>query len=315
MIRRHLGRKIVVLLLLVFICATDARAYWIWTPKTQKWVNPKTEVRGGVDEQFAFARELFESMQFEQARSEFRKLLRRFPKAAEAAESQYYLGRIEEERARYVEAFREYQKVVEKYPFSERVQEIIEREFSLAEKYLEKEGGARATVSEHPAVEILTKVVDNSSYGPLAARAQYKLGVVLKDLKRYYEANDAFNRVVSNYPDSEWVAPAQFQIAECLAAVSRGPAYDPSSFKEAKTKFQSFARDYPASELTDKARTNAERLRFQEAENNYEVARFYEKQRKFDAARIYYQQIIDDLPDSDWASKALERLTIMGESS
>jgi len=308
------GGKIVVSVLLALCCASDAHAYWIWTPKTQKWVNPKTEVQGGPQEQLAFARGLFDGKQYDQAYAEFRKLLKRYPKAVEAADGQYYLGRIEEERGRYSQAFQAYQKVIEKYPFSERIQEIIEREYALAERYLDKEGGIHPTVAEHPAIEILTKVVENSSYGPLAAKAQYKLGVLLKDLQRYYEAQDAFSRVVSNYPDSEWVAPAQFQIASCLAAVSRGPAYDPGSFREAKKKFEEFIRDHPGAELSDEARANAGRLQLQEAQNNYEVARFYEKQKKFDAAKIYYEQILDQVPDSEWAGKALERLTILGAS-
>jgi outer membrane protein assembly factor BamD len=311
---RQLSGKIVVCLLLGMSWPTNAHAYWIWTPKTQKWANPKTEVQGGPQEQLSFARGLFDDKHYSEAFAEFRKLLRKYPKAVEAAEGQYYLGRIEEERGRYSPAFQAYQKVVEKYPFSERIQEIIEREYALAERYLDKEGGIRQTVAEHPAIEMLTKVVENSSYGPLAAKAQYKLGVVLKALQRYYEAQDAFSRVVANYPDSEWVAPAQFQIASCLAAVSRGPAYDPGSFREAKKRFEEFLRDHPGAELSEQARANAERLRLQEAQNNYEVARFYEKQKNFDSAKIYYQQILDQVPESDWAGKALERLTILGAS-
>ena len=72
---------------------------------------------------------------------------------------------------------------------------------------------------ENPAIEIFSKVVENSTYGPLAPAAQYKLGLVLKWLLRYYEAEEAFNKVVSSYPDSEWAGAAKFKIASCRAAV------------------------------------------------------------------------------------------------
>lgn len=314
MIYKQLSAKAVFFLAFSLMFLADANAYWIWTPKTQKWVNPNSEVRGGPQEQLSFAQGLFEQKQYDQSAAEFRKLIRKYPKAMEAAEAQYYLGRIEEEKGRHFQAYQAYQKVIEKYPFSSRIEEIVEREYALAEGYLEKEGGIRQTVAEHPAVEILKKVIENSSYGPLAAKAQYKLGVVLKGLERYYEAQDAFSRVVSDYPDSEWVADAQFQIAACLAAVSRGPAYDPGSFREAKKKFEEFSREHPHARLTDEARVNVARLTEQEAQNNYDVARFYEKQKQFDAAKIYYRQILDQAPDSEWAGKAMERLTIMGAS-
>ena len=82
---------------------------------------------------------------------------------------------------------------------------------------------------ENPAIEIFGKVVENSTYGPLAPKAQYKLGLVLKGLMRYYEAEEEFNKVVSRYPDSEWSAAAKFQIASCRSNLSKGFAYDGSN--------------------------------------------------------------------------------------
>jgi TolA-binding protein len=52
-------------------------------------------------------------------------------------------------------------------------------------------------------------VVENS---PTAAapKAQYKLGLVLKELNRPFEAEEAFTKVLTNYPDSEWSQAAMF---------------------------------------------------------------------------------------------------------
>ncbi len=161
---------------------------------------------------------------------------------------------------------------------------------------------------DNPAIEIFSKVIENSTYGPWAAPAQYKLGLVLKGLLRYYEAEDAFNKVVSNYPDSEWAAPAKFQIASCRAAVSRGPEYDQGSAGEAKEKFEEFVKEHPDAVLSSEAEKNIEQLKEKEAASNYNIARFYEKQKAFEAAKVYYKDVIDNYPDSGWAGKALERM-------
>jgi TolA-binding protein len=222
--------------MLLGLFISPAHAYWIWTPKTGKWVNPKHDVKPTPKEQFEWAKSFYDSKQYDGAKREFSKLLKKYPKSFEASESQYYLGLIEEEQGKLYEAYLAYQKVIDKYPFSERIQEIIRREYEIAEGFMsgeKRKALGMALPVENPAIEIFTKVIENSTYGPLAPKAQYKLGLVLKSLMRYYEAEEAFSKVISNYPDSEWVEPARFQIAACRAAMSQGPDYDQGAMREA----------------------------------------------------------------------------------
>lgn len=293
---------------------SPAQAYWIWTPKTGKFINPKTMAKPTPKEQFDFAKGLYEEKKYEDAKREFKKLLKAFPKSFEASEGQYYLGLTEEAQGNLYEAFLAYQKVIDKYPFSERIQEINEREYKIAEIFMSGEKRKALGVAlpvENPAIEILTKVIENSTYGPFAPKAQYKLGLVLKGLLRYYEAEDAFNKVISNYPNSEWVEPATFQIAECRAAVSRGPDYDQGAMQEAKEKFEEFVKEHPEAALSSKAQESISQLKEKEAQASYNIGLFYEKQKAHEAAKIYYNHTIDNYPDSPWAGKAQERLNIM----
>ena len=303
--------------LAIFLClaVTPAYSYWIWTPKTGKWTNPKAQPKPTPKEQFEFAKGLYDIKNYEEAKREFQKLLKTYPKAFEAAESQYYLGAIEEAQENLYQAYQAYQKVIDKYPFSERIQEIIEREYKIAETFMSgykrKALGVTIPVAENPALEIFTKIVENSTYGPIAPKAQYKLGLVLKGLMRYYEAEEAFNKVIANYPDSEWVGAAKFQLAACRAAVSRGPDYDQGAAKEAKEKFEEFVKDHPEAVLSREAEKNIEQLKDKEAESAFSIAKFYEKQKAYKAARIYYNQVISNYADSPWAAKAVERLELM----
>lgn len=300
--------------ILLILAISPAYSYWIWTPKTGKWINPKTAVKQNPKEQFEFARSFYEAEKYEDAKREFKKVLKAYPKSAAAAESQYYLGLIEEKAGNLYEAYLSYQKVIDKYPFSERIGEINEREYKIAEAFMsgqKRKSLGMALPVENPAIEIFTKVIDNSTFGPLASKAQYKLGLVLKSLSRYYEAEDAFNKVVSNYPNSEWAEAAKFQIASCQASLSRSPDYDQGSNQEAKEKFEEFVRNHPKAVLSQEAEKNIEQLNEKDAQGYYNIARFYEKQKAFDAARLYYNDIISNYPGSQWSTRASERLQIM----
>ncbi|MFH1397524.1 MAG: outer membrane protein assembly factor BamD [Candidatus Omnitrophota bacterium] len=308
--------KRILILVLVFsgLILSPAYSYWVWTPKTGKFINPKTLPKSTPKEQFDYAKAFMDKKDYKSAIREFIKLLKNYPKSFEASEAQYYLGVIEEDEGRLFEAYKAYQKVIDKYPFSERIAEINNREYNIAEAFIsgEKRKAMGITLPvENPAIEILNKVIDNSSYGPLASKAQYKLGLVLKETLNYYEAEEAFNKVVTSYPDSEWAAAAKFQLASCRAALSKGPDYDQGATKEAKDKFESFVQEHPDAVLSKEAQKNIDRLKEQEAESNYNAARFYEKQKAFQSAEIYYNEVINNYSDSPWAARAIERLRIM----
>ncbi|MFA4888035.1 MAG: outer membrane protein assembly factor BamD [Candidatus Omnitrophota bacterium] len=308
-------KRIIPLLVLIWVLSSvPSYAYWIWTPKTGKWTNPKTMVKPTPKEQFAFAKDFYGQKKYEDAKREFKKLIKAYPKSFEASEGQYYLGLTEEAEGNLYEAFLAYQRLIDKYPFSERIQEVDEREYKIGERFMagEKRKAMGVTLPvDNPAIEIFTKVIENSTYGPLAAKAQYKLGLVLKSLMRYYEAEDAFNKVITNYPDSEWIDPARFQIATCRAALSRGSDYDQGATQEAKQKFEEFLREHPDAVLSRDAEKNIGQLREKEAETNFNIGRFYEKQNAIEAAKIYYREVVDNYEQSPWAVKAMERLQIM----
>jgi outer membrane protein assembly factor BamD len=308
-------RPILIFFIIFFgLSAQPAHSYWIWTPKTGKWVNPKAMPKSTPKEQFDYAKSFYDEKKYDDAIREFKKLLKAYPKSAEAAESQYFLGLIEEAQGKLYEAYKAYQKMIDKYPFSERIQEVNEREYKIAEAFMigEKRKAMGVVLPvENPSIEIFNKVIENSTYGPLAPKAQYKLGLVLKGLMRYYEAEEAFNKVITSYPESEWVEPAKFQIASCRAAVSRGPDYDQGAATEAKQKFEEFVKEHPDAILSRDAEENINRLREKEAESGYGIARFYEKQKAYESAKIYYNEILDNYSDTKWLPLATERLQVI----
>ncbi|MFC1658789.1 tetratricopeptide repeat protein [Candidatus Omnitrophota bacterium] len=309
-------RAIFLSLLFILLGSKLAYPFWIWSPKTGEWINPKYAVKPTPAEQLDSALQLYGEGKLKEAQSEFERLLQHYPKSEQAAEAQYYLGAILEKQGKLYEAYLAYQKVIDKYPFSSRISGIIEKEFGIAESFMQGEKRKALGITlpvENPAIEIFRKVIDNSTYGPLAAEAQYKLGLILKSLGNYFEAEEEFGRVIKNYPQSEWVTPAEFQIAECRANISPSPDYDQEATREAKEKFQEFVLSHSDAALSLQAEENIRQLQEREAQGYYDSAVFYEKQRAYQAARIYYNIVIENYPRSPWAAKASEKLKALEE--
>ena len=302
---------IILFLIFSLFIASPAHAFWIWSPKTGKWLNPKSAVKPTPEEQLDYALEYYNQDKIDEARREFRKLLKSYPKSTQAAEAQFYLGMIEEKKARLYEAFLAYQKVIDKYPFSSRIDEVIEKEFRIAEKFMQGEKRKALGINlpvENPAIEIFRKVVNNSSFGRWAPEAQYKLGLLLKSQSRFYEAEEEFSKVIKNYPKSEWVTAAEFQVASCRASIAPDPDYNQEAMREAKESFEDFILSHPDAELSQEAERNIRQLKEKEAQGYFDAAEFYEKQKAYNAAKIYYNIVIDDYPKTQWAAQAFSKL-------
>ncbi len=308
---KPMKRIFITLSIFFFLSAGSASAYWIWTPKTGRWLNPKYAVKANPAEQLKYARELFDSKSYDKARVEFEKLIKNFGRSKEAAEAQYLIGRCFENLNKPYEAFKAYDKVIKKYPFSEKTEEIVERQYLIADKLFK---APRSKVFEavvgkdYNVVEIFRAVVNNAPYGKYAPIAQYKIGLFYKSVGMFPEAKEEFDKVVNEYPQSEWVKAAKYQIALADTESSLKAGYDQTSTKSAVKEFTEFVKNYPDAELSADAQNQMKELRNKEAENNFNIAKFYEKLKKIDSAKIYYRHVVSDYSDTVWAKKSVEQL-------
>ncbi|MBF0570020.1 MAG: outer membrane protein assembly factor BamD [Candidatus Omnitrophica bacterium] len=299
------------------VLATPAQAFWIWTPESGKWVNPKYDVKPSPQEQLDYAESFFQAGKFGEAMREYKKLLQHYPKAREAAQAQFNLGRTWEEMKNYNQAVENYQKVVERYPFSDLGPKVTERQYIIANLIME--GKARDSHfanslfgTESNVTSIFHKVIKNDPYGPYAPASQYKIGLYFLARGEYQEARDEFEKTVNDYPDSKWAESARYQIAVADSKRSTKPQYDQKVTGVAVSGFEDFVKTHPESELSGAAKGEIEKLRTKEAENAYVIADFYEKHKKFSAAKIYYQAVVDKYAGTTWAKKADLRIQVIG---
>jgi outer membrane protein assembly factor BamD (BamD/ComL family) len=308
------------ILLFFLICCIPLQGYcfWIWSPKTQKWKNPKYSALAAPYLQYRQGVEEFEAGNYSQAYAEFKKLLSHYPDAKEAADAQYYLGRCLQEMGKPYQAFLEYKKVIDSYPNSQQIGEVVKQEYEIGEWFLNREPKKWLGVSvydfvEHPAIEIFKTIIDKSPYSEYAPKAQYKLGLLFFKLGRYEEAREAFQEVIDNYPASEWAAPSKYQLAIATSKFSGGADYDSSAVKEATQQLDEFLKSHPDAQISQAAEQQLDELREREAQKNFEIAQFYEKQKKVSSAKLYYQAVVDKYPESSFAESSRKKLQELKE--
>ncbi|MBI5873127.1 MAG: outer membrane protein assembly factor BamD [Candidatus Omnitrophica bacterium] len=306
-------KKFFLAILLALFLSQSAYAYWIWTPESKRWTNPKFAPKESPQEQLQFAKSYYDAKDYTTALNEFKKLVKYYSDALEAPEAQYYMGLCLEELGKHYEAYLAYQKIIDKYPFSQRTGDVLQREYIVAQKLLDfkKRVAGIDFTAENTAIDIFRKIIENAPYGKYAAASQYKIGLTLKAKGYFTEANDEFQKVLDSYPESEWAEPAKFQIALCAAKSSLDSSYDQTLTQEAQDKFKQFLEVHPEAELSKEADVRLDELKGKEAQSNFEIGRFYEKQKAYDSAKIYYNYVMKNFPKSTWAQKALGRMQDM----
>ncbi|MEI6863356.1 MAG: hypothetical protein WCK38_03050, partial [Candidatus Omnitrophota bacterium] len=68
--------------------APIADAYWLWTPDSKKFVNPKYAVKDSPKEQYDWAMSFYEAKDYQRATAEFEKLTKNYEYSEYAARSQ-----------------------------------------------------------------------------------------------------------------------------------------------------------------------------------------------------------------------------------
>ena len=310
-----MSKRILIAITMVLLLVGQANAFWVWTPQSKKLTNPKWTAKDSPQEQFAYAKEVFESKAYKDAYKEFRSLLRHFPEAVEAPEAQFYIGKTLREMGKLYEAYLAFQKVIDKYPFSDKMNDVLKEQFELANLFTEKKVKVLGLdfPQQYYAIDIYRKVIENYPYGELAPLSQYKIGMVLKSLGSFSEAKTEFEKVITNYPESEWVEPAKYQAADSASLASLKADYDQALSKEAKERFEDFVEEHPDATLSDETKEQIQALTDKEAEKSFSIAQFYEKQKAYTSAEIYYNDVIKNYPRSSWAGKAQERLKKLRE--
>ncbi len=305
----------------IWVCfyVSPAFAYWIWTPETKKWVNPKYAVKDTAEAQFNRAEEFFKESDYKRAIDEYTKIFKKFPESSYVPKAQVAIGICYFRMNKFDQALEAYQKVIDDYPNSDMVKKASELEEELAENLMERKSVGQFLTPQRAryskAAKIYQQIVDNFPFQPRAAELQYKVGQIYYEVKNFDEAIKAFEKVEKKYPESQWVSESSFMIG--LSYWSQTPSeiqYHQDVIGKAVNQFRQFIADYPDHPKVTEAKQYISDLETRQAEAIFNIGNYYYKQEgSLRAASIYYRKVKDEFPETSWRKEAEKRLAEIEE--
>jgi len=269
--------------------------------------------RDRAQDQLEVAQAALDKKDYSQALRAARRVVSRWPLSDYAPQAQYLMGRCYEAKGQDEKAFKEYQKVLEKYPKLDNCQEILQRQFEIANRFLAGQwqklwGYIPFFPSMDLTAEMYQKIVKNGPYSDVAPQAQLNLGAAREKQKDYVQAVKAYELAADRYHDQPVAADALYKAGLAYNKQARTADYDQSTAAQAIAAFNDFITLYSGDERVKEAEKTIQSLRTEQARGSFEIASFYEKRHRWSGALVYYNEVLLLDPNSKLAGPAREKI-------
>ena len=283
-------------------------AYWEWTPQTKKWINPKLAVKETPEAQYAWADEYVAKKDYSTAIRKLEQLTEVFSDSPYAAKARYRIGEIYQLAGEKEKAFRSYQKVIDNYPGSDLVTTAVSKQFVIGGQFANKRQGGWLSFLRGDPADLLTRTVTAAPYAAEAEKALYDLGNYHFRKGNFPEAINTFDRLVQNYPESQYGPAAELKAAEAGFKLCRKQKNNEDLLLNTSGRLAAFLARYPADKDKEKAQRLYGQTRELLAEKVMEVAQFYEKNKNRKAAKVYFEKVVNDFPETEAAKEAKKKM-------
>jgi len=243
------------------------------------------------------------------------RVLRLWPLSDYAPDAEYFIGRCLEAKGRDEAAFKAYQNIIEKYPRSSRYEDVLWRQYVIANRFL---GGEWfrvfwGTIPLYPSMdqtaEMFSKIVNNGPYSDVAPHAQLRIGAAREKQKNFVDAVKAYETAADRYHDQPTIAAdALFREGISNARQAATAEYDQNTAALAIASFTDFITLFPNDQRAPQAQRAIAALKAEQVRGNFQIARFYEKSKKWNGALVYYNEVLQMDPNSPYAAPARQRI-------
>jgi outer membrane protein assembly factor BamD len=286
---------------------------WVYEPVGEgKWTRTRAK------DQLDVAQGAFDKKDYGLALKASRRVVRVWPLSDYAPQAQYLVGRCLEAQGKDEKAFEEYQKVLEKHPKLSNYQEIVQRQYDIANKYY---GGKWFRLwgyipypSRDRTADMYAKIVKTGPYSDVAPQAQLKIGAVREKQRNYPSAVKAYETASDRYHDRPQIASdATYKAGLAWNKQAQTAEYDQTTAGQAISTFTDFMALYPTDSRVPDAQKKISSLKTEQAHGNFQIAKFYEKYHKWKGAMVYYNEVIVQDPNSPYAAEAQKRIAVLKE--
>jgi outer membrane protein assembly factor BamD len=273
-----------------------------------KWTRTRAE------DQLQVAQQAFDAKDYRLALKAAKRTVRLWPFSDYAPQAQYLVGRSYEERKQDERAFKEYEKLLQKYPKTANYEEVLDRQYQIANRFLAGQwfklwGYIPFFPSMDKTVEMYQKLIKNGPYSDVAPSAQMNIGTAREKQSDYSQAVKAYETAADRYHDQKKVAAdALYKAGQAYVKQAQTAEYDQNVAGQAIATFNDFIALYPNDERVKEARELISTLKTEQARGSFLVARFYEKKKHWDGALVYYNEVLIRDPQSKYADLARQRI-------
>jgi outer membrane protein assembly factor BamD len=270
--------------------------------------------RQRAKDQLDIARQAFDQKDFKIALKASSYLVKTWPLSDYAPDAQYLVGRCQESLRNDEKAFKAYQKVFENYPKSEKLDEVLQRQYQIALRFL---GGQRfklwGLIPFFPDMEktagLFEQIVKSGPYSSVAPQAQLSIGSAHEKRREYIEAVAAYERAADRYNDQPVIASeAVYRAGQAYGKQARTAEYDQGTAGQAIATFTDFITLYPDDKRVPEAKRFISLLKDEQARGSFQTAAFYASRKKWNGALIYYNEVLLQGPSSPYATQAREKI-------
>jgi outer membrane protein assembly factor BamD (BamD/ComL family) len=278
-------------------------------------------LRTHAKEQYEVAQAAFDGKDYSTAFKAARRTLKIWPQSDYAPKAEYLIARCYEARHQDEKAFKEYQKLLQKYPKIDNYQEIVTREYEIANRFLHGQwfrlwGYIPFFPSMDKTVAMYEKLIKNGPYSAVAPQAQLNIGAAREKQVSFFNRVDPFREAVKayetaadRYRDKPQVASeALFKAGYAYYKQAKKAEYDQGVAGQAISTFDDFVTLYPSDARAAEAQKLKSALKTEQARGSFEIARFYEKKGRWLGAQVYYNEAYTKDPYGPYAQRARERL-------
>jgi len=203
------------------------------------------------------------------------------------------------------------EEILEGEPSAATIQRVLERRYEIGLSFLN--GATRRVLglsvsAEGKGLEILDGLVEKYPFQPFADDALYHIANFYLRREDFAEAEQLFQRLLRDYPQSPWAAMAEYRIGEASLKRLKGVEYDLGTLESAERRFKRYLKLNPAGDQAAQARENLAEIEDLRAKRWLKIAEFYLKFEKEDAARVYLRKLRESHPQSDEGRRAAELL-------
>ena len=305
-------------LLLVFLFPFSSPAPLIYRPG-EGWIyeqagEGKKWQRTNAKDQLEVAEQALQESDYSAAARAARRVIKHWPLSDYAPRAQYILGRTYEGRRKDEKAFKEYQKVLEKYPKLSNYDEVMKRQYDITTRFLNGQwfkiwGYIPFFPSMDKTADMYAKIIKNGPYSEIAPDAQMNIGKAREKQSNYSLAVRAYEMAADRYHDRPQVAAdALFKAGLAWNKQAKTSEYDQNVAAQAIATFTDFITLYPNDSRVPEASRLISALKSEQARGSFQVARFYEKGKRWEGALIYYNEVLVKDPESKLAGQARVRI-------